>query len=206
MRRAVQRSAQATRASFPNHATSIAGKPGIAPAALPMAEARASSSFALHANERADELTGRSGTPLRCVCCAPARSSPVHPPRPKPGRRERISRSARSGSTAAPVASPSAHLMSRRPQRRRTSRSWWAPPRACCARGPVTSSAVAAGLVLLLAAFIARATHRAPPSGAPVPCEGDLWGDLQCGGPGCWLTASAADTQTSTPPIPHPFP
>jgi len=73
-----------------------------------------------------------------------------------------------------------------------------APARIRCARGPGTSFAVASGPLHSLAAFSASATHRAPSSCAPVFGEGDLWGDLRCGGPGDWLIASAAN-----PKYPH---
>ena len=49
---------------------------------------------------------------------------------------------------------------------------------------------------------VRQSSHRAPPSCAPVPCEGDLWGDLHGGGPGNWLTASAAEEHHPSPSLP----
>ena len=50
---------------------------------------------------------------------------------------------------------------------------------------------------------VRQSSHRAPPSKPPSMGEGDLWGDLQSGGPGNWLTASAA-VKTTHPPSPSP--
>lgn len=98
--------------------------------------------------------------------------------------------------------SPSAPLVSRRSLGRRTSGDGWASSRFRRSRGPGTPAAGAAGLFVEEAACAPADPPRIPPR-APVLREGDLWGDLRCGGTdeparcfGC----------VRTPPISHLFP
>lgn len=83
-------------------------------------------SFTLRANERADDPTGRAGTPPCSECCAPVTSCPHHPPRPKLGLGNRTSGAGPQSRSSRLVRrasrSPSARLVSRRPQIRRPSR------------------------------------------------------------------------------------
>ena len=165
-------------------------------------------SFTLRANERADELTVRSGTPRRCVCCAPARSSPDHPPRPKPGRQWRTANDQQPGQGPDVIESArpprqSLRLVSRRSQSRRLSQMLRAPPRIRCAREPVTSSDRAPGPDF----FSLQPSSPVQPTALP-PAAPPSFMRGTCGG---IFDAVGRETGSSlrlraTPPNPHPFP
>ena len=154
--------------------------------------------FFLHAaRERRplDELTGVPFTPLRFVRFTPARSSPRSP--------------------ATPDAGPLKALMCSHQLDRRASRCalWHVGRRAAAARGLAVAFAATAApgkLAHRPRRCVARtrwqrvrqSSHRAPPSCAPVDSRGGLVGGSSSGGPGNWLTASAAEEPTH----PQPFP
>jgi hypothetical protein len=72
------------------------------------------------------------------------------------------------------------------------------------ASGAVTPSAVTRALCVAVAARCPGWAHRDPPNCAPVLDEGDLWGDLQCGGPGNRLTVSPVGDRLNSHPTPRP--
>jgi hypothetical protein len=129
---------------------------------------------------------------------------PGHPPRPEPGRlNTRTHELARSGSTAAPVAHLRltwCHVGRRAAGPRCRGRA----PRAADAPGvPVTPAAVARPLFGAPGRFPeAGSAHRDPPTAPPSRDEGDLWGDLQCGGPGNRFTVRRVRARVEQPPPP----
>ena len=153
-----------------------------------------------------DELARCSRTVLRstalrsalCAAHVPDRH-PGHPPRPEPGSVN--AKRARDGSTAAPVAAlggtPAAEA-----------------PVLDDVGGPL-AAAVAPAAPSRRPRWLGPSWIRVsqpwpdqptalPPAAPPSTGEGDLWGDLQCGGPGDRLTVSAADEQPNAPPPARP--
>jgi len=188
----------------------------ITKAALPvavdrgLAEGRHGYVTAIRSARPLDELARCSCTALRStalrsapVRCARARSSPRPPAMPGAGPPE-----ARSQLGPARPPRQSLRLVARRPQSRRSSWTWAGRSRQpmrqgylshrprllgplsnpCCGRCPMSR----------------LWAHRDPPDRAPVPCEGDLLGDLQCGGPGNRLTVSSVGDRLNSHPTPRP--
>jgi hypothetical protein len=169
-----------------------------------------------------DELARCSRTALRCTAlrCTALRFAsfaahvpdrrPGHPPRPEPGRLNSRYVNNRCDACSGPL--------DRRASRSRAF-AWWhvgrrgADPRdrgraargARRASGAVTPSAGARALGAAVA-FVAPVQPPAiPPAAPPTSCEGDLWGDLQCGGPMNRLAVSCVRSRREhTPPPARP--
>jgi hypothetical protein len=134
----------------------------------------------------------RAGSQVAALGARASRTPPRSPPRPQPGRwdargqlgparppRQSLACGSLGGTSAA------------------------GPPTLVSVGGPFAASAQALGCPV--AARRAGSAHRDPPSCAPVPCEGDLWGDLQCGGPVNRLAVSVVRSRRKhTPPPARP--
>ena len=145
-------------------------------------------SFTLRVNDaRLTNWPSPSRTALRSVCCAPARSSPRTPATPDAGPLNALTLE-----VIGPARPPrqSLRVVARRPRRRRTSERWRAPRRSRCARGPVTPAAWLGPSAGMQPSSPVKPT--AIPLTSPRPSARGTCGGSSSGGPGDWLTASAA--------------
>jgi hypothetical protein len=72
------------------------------------------------------------------------------------------------------------------------------------ASGAVTPSARARALGAAVAFVEPVQPTAIPPTAPPTSCEGDLWGDLQCGGPMNRLAAFCVRSRSKGHPTPRP--
>ncbi len=137
-------------------------------------------------------------TSLRCVLLRTLRPCQIVTPVTRHAR----CRAAECLGVIGPARPPrqSLRLVSRRPQRRRTS---------CAGRpSPLQPPRQASWHIGRDAASpehgqrVRQASHRAPPSCAPVKCEGDLWGDLQAVGRETGSLLRLLKNPTHPPPLP----
>ena len=176
-------------------------------AALPAAEDRGPSCPSRSATDGPARRTGpllAHGAALHCValrfvCCARARSLPRPPAMPGAGPPERKVCSGRLDRRASRFASCHVGRGAASPRER-----------VRAARG-VRRASKLSRRPRLLGPSMPRSLHVAPvsptaipPTAPPSPSEGDLWGDLQCGGPGNRLAVSCVGSRTNSHPTPRP--
>lgn len=132
-----------------------------------------------------------------CAARVPDRH-PGHPPRPEPGRLN--TKLARAGSTAAPVASLGGTAVAEAPAFVNVWRATRGSRRASKAVTPAASAR--APLPCGRCPSCPVKAHRDPPTAPPSASEGDLWGDLQCGGAANRLTVSSVGDRVKAAPPP----